>query len=159
MYQLHEVIERSLPSGSVTDGHDFPSQTSSSPFTAASDDIRYPYEVRKKRNHNASYGSKSSTTTGVGPAVDRPLNSTTPPSSVRSDRNNPNSNDSDNNAIAISMFAGLTRHRTSPLPISAPHLELQVVWPDKDSLLYDQQWFKWVPGRRYIPSWGLRFTL
>jgi hypothetical protein len=54
--------------------------------------------------------------------------------------------------FTITLHAALSRQpRDGPLPFSLPHIELHLAWPEPER-------FKWVPGRKWVPSWRLSYV-
>lgn len=54
--------------------------------------------------------------------------------------------------FAITLHAALSRQpRDGPLPFSSTHIELSLAW-------HEPEWFKWIPGRKYVPAMNLAFV-
>ena len=54
-------------------------------------------------------------------------------------------------SFALTFAASLTGHSTIPFT-SSRRLELDLAWLD------EPRSFAWVPGRRYIPEWHMRYV-
>ena len=119
------------------------------PLAASDQALQDPAEAHQHPSQVAQAGSPSSQQQVYIPPYqprvrpDGKASNQNPPPSL------PDSTSSEN--FAVTLHASLSRHsRDGPLPYRAPHLELHLAWVEPER-------FAWVPGRRLLPEWSLRY--